>query len=137
MQKLSLLVATTVIALGCAYSATAQAPSKAGAKAIIQAPALVSAKGNLGSFARLAPDAQAWSAQASLGAMAKVADAQAAASTTASKMGALVTSPAAASSAKAGMGSLVNAALASGFAGKASMSAAANTPSAKFGAYAK
>jgi hypothetical protein len=59
MQKLSLLVAASVIGLGSAYSAMAQAPGgavgKPGAKALIQAPALVAAKGNLGSFARVAP----------------------------------------------------------------------------------
>src|SRR5690242_16568253 len=51
MQKLSLLVAASVIALGSAYSAMAQTP-KPGAKATIQAPAVVAAKSNLGSFAR-------------------------------------------------------------------------------------
>jgi len=51
MQKLSLLVAVSVIGLGSAYSAMAQTP-KPGAKATIQAPAVVAAKSNLGSFAR-------------------------------------------------------------------------------------
>ena len=58
MQKLSLLVAASVIGLGSAYSAMAQAP-KPGAKATIQAPAVAAAKSNLGSFARVAPAAQA------------------------------------------------------------------------------
>src|SRR5262245_169296 len=119
MQKLSLLVAASVIALGSAYSAMAQTPgsaaSKPGAKATIQAPALVSAKGNLSSFAVVAPAAQARSAKTSVGAMASVASAQAMTSATGGKLSALA-APAAASTAKSSVG-------------KANLSAAINATS--------
>src|SRR5712671_3593487 len=132
MQKLSLLVAASVIGLGSAYSAIAQAPGSAkgkpGAKATIQAPALVAAKSNLGSFARVAPAAEARSARTSVGALAKVASAQAVASATVGKMSALAAPRAAASSAKTSVGSsLVNTALASVSASKANLSGAVNT----------
>jgi hypothetical protein len=128
MKKLSLLVAASVIGLGSSYAAMAQTPvSKPGAKATIQAPALLSAKSNLGSFARVAPAAKGQSIQTSLGAMAKVAFAQAVASATGSKMSALAASPAAATGARAGVGNLVNASLVSASMGKANLSAAVNT----------
>jgi hypothetical protein len=119
MQKLSLLVAASVIGLGSAYSAMAQAPGSAkgkpGAKVTIQAPALVAAKSNLGSFARVAPAAEARSAQA-------------VASATVGKMRTLAAPRAAASSAKTSVGSsLVNTALASVSASKANLSGAVNT----------
>ena len=108
MQKLSLLVAVSVIGLGSAYSAMAQAPvGKPGAKATIQAPAVVASRSNLGSFAREMPGAQARSAKANVGALA--------------------TSATAATSAKANVSRLVNAALASVSAGKANLSGAVNT----------
>jgi hypothetical protein len=128
MQKLSLLVAASVIGLGSAYSAMAQAPvGKPGAKATIQAPAVVAARGNLGSFARVTPAAEARSARTSVGALVMTASAQAVASP-GGKMSALASPRAAASSAKVGVGSsLVNAALASVSIGKANLSGAVNT----------
>jgi hypothetical protein len=128
MQKLSLLVAASVIGLGSAYSAMAQAPvGKPGAKATIQAPAVVAARGNLGSFARVTPAAEARSARTSVGALVMTASAQAVASP-GGKMSALASPRAAASSAKVGVGSsLVNAALASVSTGKANLSGAVNT----------
>src|SRR3954447_14837281 len=107
MQKLFLLVAASVIGLGSAYSAMAQAPGSAkgkpGAKATIQAPALVAAKSNLGSFARVAPAAEARSARTSVGALAKVASAQAVSSPTGGKMSALAVPRAAATNAKSAL----------------------------------
>src|SRR5262245_14611410 len=112
MQKLPLLVAATVIGLGSAHSALAQAPQgavgKPGAKATVQAPAVVSAKGNFGAFAREAPGAEARSAKTSVGALATVASAQAVASITGGKMSALAAPAATASSAKSGLAALAN-----------------------------
>jgi hypothetical protein len=131
MQKLSLLVAASVIGFGSAYSAMAQAPaSKPGAKAAIQAPALVTAKSNLGSFARVAPGAEARSAQISIGAMVKGASAHAVTSATGGRMSALAVSSAAASTgktAKAAARSLVNGAAISVSAAKANLSGAVST----------
>jgi hypothetical protein len=114
MQKLSLLVAASVIGLGSAYSAMAQAPGgavgKPGAKATIQAPAVVATKGNFSSFARVAPAAEARSAKVNVGALVRVASAQAVVSTTGGKLSALAAPRAAASNAKSGVGALANAA---------------------------
>jgi len=106
MKKLSLLVAASVIGLGSAYSAMAQAPvGKPGAKATIQAPAVVAAKGNLASFARVAPNAEARSAKTSVGALVRGASAQAVVSTTGGKLSALAAPRAAASNAKSDVAS--------------------------------
>lgn len=127
MKKLSLLVAASVIGLGSAYSAMAQAPvGKPGAKATIQAPAVVAAKGNLASFARVAPNAEARSAKTSVGALVRVASAQAVVSA-GGKMSALAAPRAAASNAKSGVGALANAALATASAGKSNIGAAATS----------
>ena len=107
MQKLSLLVAASVIALGSAYSAMAQTP-KPGAKATIQAPAVVAAKSNLSSFAIAAPAAQARSVQTSMGALARVVPAQAVTSATGGNMSALAAPRAAPTNAKSALSAAVN-----------------------------
>jgi hypothetical protein len=128
MQKLSLLVAVSVIGIGSAYSATAQVPvGKPGAKATIQAPAVVAAKGNLASFARVMPGAEARSAKTSVGALAGVASAQAVVSTTGGKLSALAVPRAAASNAKSGVGALANVASATASAAKSNIGAAATS----------
>jgi hypothetical protein len=104
MQKLSLLVAASVIGLASAYPAMAQSPAgKPGAKATVQAPALVTTKGNLSSFALVAPGAETWSANTSVGAMARV-PAQAVMSATGGKLSALAASAVAASTAMSSVG---------------------------------
>jgi hypothetical protein len=131
MQKLSLLVAASVIGLGSAYSAMAQAPGgavgKPGAKATIQAPAVVATKGNFSSFARVAPAAEARSAKVNVGALVRVASAQAVVSTTGGKLSALAAPRAAASNAKSGVGALANAASATAATGKSNIGAAATS----------
>jgi hypothetical protein len=128
MKKLSLLVAASVIGLGSAYSAMAQAPvGKPGAKATIQAPAVVAAKGNLASFARVAPNAEARSAKTSVGALVRGASAQAVVSTTGGKLSALAAPRAAASNAKSGVGALANVASATASASKSNIGAAATS----------
>jgi hypothetical protein len=128
MQKLSLLVAASVIGLGSAYSAMAQAPvGKPGAKATIQAPAVVAAKGNLASFARVMPGAEAHSAKVSVGALVRGASAQAVVSTTGGKLSALAAPRGAASNAKSGVGALANAASATAATGKSNIGAAATS----------
>jgi hypothetical protein len=127
MQKLSLLVAASVIGLGSAYSAMAQAPvGKPGAKATIQAPAVVAARGNLASFARVMPGAEARSAKVNVGALVRVASAQAVVSA-GGKMSALAVPRAAASNAKSGVGALANAASATAATGKSNIGAAATS----------
>jgi hypothetical protein len=128
MQKLSLLLAASVIGLGSAYSAMAQAPvGKPGAKATIQAPAVVAAKGNLTSFARVMPGAEARSAKVDVGALVKLASAQAVVSTTSGKMSALAAPRAVASNAKSGVGAFANAASATASAAKSNIGAAATS----------
>jgi hypothetical protein len=132
MQKLSLLVAVSVMGLGSAYSAMAQTPAaKPGAKATIQAPALVAAKSNLGSFARVAPAAEARSAPISVGALAKVASAQAVTSPTGGKLSALAVPRAAATNAKSALISAVSttARTSSAAASRASLNPAASRAS--------
>jgi hypothetical protein len=137
MQKLSLLVAVSVIGLGSAYSAMAQAPAaKPGAKATIPAPAVVSARGNLTSFARVTPAAEARSVQTSVGALARVSSAQAVRSATGGKMAAFAVAPAAATNAKSGVGNLANAPKAAVSASKANLSAAVNRSAQKSSAAA-
>jgi hypothetical protein len=129
MQKLSLLVAASVIGLGSACSAMAQAPGvgKPGAKATIQAPAVIAAKGNFGSFARVAPNAEARSAKVNVSALVRAASAQAVVSAAGGKLSALAAPRAAASNAKLGVGALANAASATAATGKSNIGAAATS----------
>ena len=128
MQKLSLLVAASVIGLGSAYSAMAQAPvGKPGAKATIQAPAVVAAKGNLAHLPawrrrrKPAPPRSTWARWSGSPLHTAVV------STTGGKLSALAAPRAAASNAKSGVGALANAASATAATGKSNIGAAATS----------